>query len=148
MKEFLINLICSTPKRDIHKLSQCTLELSIVRKTAMCRVAFDTSFSPGLDQCHQSRLRDGIPLQLKELEQLSEVCCWGMIVMNTAAEDLPEVLDGYQIRGTGRPVHLSNLMLLNETSHHPSAMGSGVVIQVPLLAVGGGQCAVRSRPCT
>ena len=48
--------------------------------------------------------------------------------MNTAAEDVPEVLDGCQIRGTGRPVHLSNLMLLKEASHHPSAMGSGVVI--------------------
>ena len=65
-----------------------------------------------------SLLRDGIPLLLKELEQLGEVCCWGMIVMNTAAE----VLDGCQIRGTGRPVHLSNLMLLKEASHHSSAI--------------------------
>ena len=48
--------------------------------------------------------------------------------MNTAAEDVPEVLDGCQIRGTGRPVYLSNLMLLKEASHHPSVMGSGIVI--------------------
>ena len=48
--------------------------------------------------------------------------------MNAAAKDVPEVLDGCQIRGTGRPVHLSNLMMLKEASHHPSAMGSGVVI--------------------
>ena len=47
--------------------------------------------------------------------------------MNTVAEYVPEVLDGCQIRRTGRPVHLSNSMLLKETSHHPSAMGSGVV---------------------
>ena len=51
-----------------------------------------------------------------------------MIVMNTAAKDVPEVLDGCQIWGTGRQVHLSNLMLLKEASQHPSAMGSGVVI--------------------
>ena len=112
-----------TPKRDIHKLSQCTLELSILRKTAICHEAFKTSFSHGLDHCHQSLLRDGIPLLLNELEQLSKVCCWGMIVMNTAAKDVPEVLNGCQIQGTGRPVHLSNLLLLKEDSHHPSAMG-------------------------
>ena len=90
-----------TPKRDIRKLSQCTLELSIVCKTAICREEFDTSFSHGLDQCHQSLLRDGIPLLLQELEQLSEVCYWEMIVMNTVAEDVPEVLDGCQIQGMG-----------------------------------------------
>ena len=85
------------------------------------------------------------------LEQLGEVCCWGMIVMNTAAEDVPEVLNGCQIRGTDRPVHLSNLMLLKEASHHLCAMGSrdpGESRQVPLLAVWGGQCTVRSRPYT
>ena len=100
-----------------------------MRKTVICREAFDTSFSHGLDQCHQSLLRNGIPLLLKELEQLSEVCCWGMIVMNTAAKDVPEVLDGCQIRGTGRQVHLSNLMLLKEASHHPSMMGSDVIME-------------------
>ena len=46
-------------------------------------------------------VRDGIPLLLKELEQLSEVGCWGMIVMNMVAEDVPEVLDGCQISGMG-----------------------------------------------
>ena len=51
-----------------------------------------------------------------------------MIVMNTVAEYVPEVLDGCQIWGMGRSVQLSNLMLLKEASHHPSVMGSGVVI--------------------
>jgi hypothetical protein len=44
-------------------------------------------------------LMDGIALLLKELEQLSDVCS-GVIVVNTAAEHIPEVFDGCQIGGT------------------------------------------------
>ena len=70
--------------------------------------------------CHQIPLRYGVPLLLQKLEELSTVYCWRMVVMNTAAQDVPEVLNWCHIRGTGWPVHPGNLRLLQEGGHHPS----------------------------
>ena len=104
------------------------LGLSIMCKTTICPKAFNASPPHGLHQCHQIPLRYGIPLLLQKLEDLSSVYCWQIVVMNTAAQDVPEVLSWCHVRRTGWPVHPGNLMLLQEGGHHPSAEGSGVVV--------------------
>mgnify|MGYP003433463016 CR=1 FL=1 len=47
-----------------------------------------------MEECHQIPLRYGVPFLLHKLEELSKVYCWRMVVMNTAAQDVPEVLIG------------------------------------------------------
>ena len=97
-------------------------------KTTICPKAFNASPPHGLHQCHQIPLRYGVPLLLQKLEELSKVYCWRMVVMNTAAQDVPEVLNRCHIRETGWPVHPGNLMLLQEGGHYPSVVGSGIVV--------------------
>lgn len=51
-----------------------------------------------------------------------------MVIPEPAIKDVPEVLDGSKVRGTGWPVHARNLLLLEEVGHHLGSMGGGVVI--------------------
>ena len=115
-------------------------------KTTICPKAFNASPPHGLHQCHQIPLRYGVPLLLQKLEELSKVYCWRMVVMNMAAQDVPEVLSWCHIRGTGWPVQSGNLMLHQEGGHHPSAVGSGVVVLKNSARSHGLQCGENKAP--
>ena len=111
-------------------------------KTTICPKAFNTLPPHGLHQCHHIPMRYGVPLLLQKLEELSKVFCWWMVIMNTAAQDVPEVLNWCHIRGTSWPFDPGNLMLL----HHPSAVGSGIVVLKNNARFHGLQCGENKAP--
>ena len=96
-KQFIISLI-DIQQTHLHKENSQAqplhfFGLSIMCKTTICPKAFNASPPHELHQCHQIPLRYGVPLLLQKLEELNTVYCWRMLVINTAAQDVPEVLN-------------------------------------------------------
>lgn len=95
----------------------------------MCQ-ALSAAASHGLDEPPQVSLGCSLPLCLNEAPELLQVFWWRVVVLHSALQRIPKVLNGVEIRTTGWPVHPDNPCLLEKGVYQLSTVRRGVVIHV------------------
>lgn len=95
---------------------------------------FHTSSPHGLYKGHQSLLGEGIPFLLKKLDELFQISCRMMVIVNVVAKCIQDVLGGLQIWWSSWPVHSINLLLLQKISDDVSMAWCGLMSPEPWLA--------------
>ena len=90
--------------------------------------AFIAAAPHGVNKVSQVPLGYGLPLQLQQTQKLLEVARWWMVAANSVVQHIPDMFNGVQVVGFGRPVHSGDGRLPEKRIHRSGPVLSGIVV--------------------